>query len=108
MDGASAKVGVGARVADRIRSFQCWCSDRRASLEPFFTWSDVEASIPGDAYERVVPPHRCLAVYAGDRLQAVYPRTVEGTTRSVEEGLRALERRGTRDRDSVAVSEEVS
>lgn len=107
MDGASAQVGVGARVADRIRSFQRWCADRRASLEPFFTWSVVDASLSDDSFERVVPPHRCLAVYADDRLQTVYPRTVEGTIRSVEAGLRALERRVARDRDPAAAFEEV-
>lgn len=96
LDAASAQLGAGQRVAERIQEFYCWCEDRRASLEPHFTWSDVESSIAGDSYRRVVPPQRCLAIYEDDALQDVYPSSVEGRPRSVEEGLRVLEEGGPR------------
>lgn len=92
LDGASARVGLGEAIADRIRTFHEWCRDTGVSLDPFFTWSSVDASIAGESHERVVPPHRCLAVYAGDTLREVYPCSVGGTPRSLEDGLRALER----------------
>lgn len=107
LDGASAHVGVGSHVAERIRTFHDWCENRRTSLDPFFTWSDVESSITGDSFQRVVPPHRCLAVYVDDRLREVYPCEVDGAVRSLEEGLQSLERRRSRTIDPSVVSEEV-
>lgn len=93
LDATSARVGDGVRIAERIQAFHDWCEDRRASLEPFFTWSTVESSIADDSFHRVVPPHRLLAIYVGDQLEEVYPRNVEGKTYSLTEGLRSLEQR---------------
>lgn len=107
LDGASARVGVGAQVTERIRAFHRWCEDEKASLEPFFTWSGVDSSISGDSFERVVPPHRCLAIYEGDRLQEVYPCSIDGVTWSLEEGLRSLEQHSSRSVRQSTVFEEV-
>lgn len=107
LDGVSARVGVGSHVTDRIRAFHGWCEGRKASLEPFFTWSVVESSISGDSFERVVPPQRCLAMYVGDSLREVYPRSIDGATRTLEDGLRSLERHGSRRGERAAIFEEV-
>lgn len=108
LDSASAQVGTGRRVAERIRDFYGWCEDHRASIEPFFDLSTVESSITGDSFHRVVPPHRCLAIYVDDRLEEVYPNTVEGNVRSLEDGLSSLEENDTRRLGNSAVFEEVS
>lgn len=92
LENASSRVGVGAAVAERIQSFHDWCRNTCVSLDPFFTWSSVESTFAGDSHERVIPPQRCLAVYVGDRLRAVYPCAVDGVPRSLEDGLRRLER----------------
>lgn len=106
LDGASATVGTGRRIADRVREFHDWCGDGRASLEPFFTWSSVESSLSGDSYRRVVLPHRCLAVYDGDQLAEVYPRQADGAVESLADGLRSLEGAADRNVDpSLAVEE---
>lgn len=93
LDGTSAGVGAGRRITERIRAFHSWCEDRRASLDPFFTWSTVESSIADDTFRRVVPPHRLLAIYVDDQLEEVYPRRAEGETQSLTDGLQSLERR---------------
>lgn len=108
LDGASARVGVGSRVADKIRDFYGWCEDKRASLDPFFTRSSVDSSITGDSFDRVVPPHRCLAIYVGDELQKLYPCMVDGNVRSLEDGLRMLERRRVHYSGSAPAFKEVS
>jgi len=56
LDGASATVGTGRQVADRVREFYGWCADGPTSLDPFFTWSTVESSLSGDSFRRVVLP----------------------------------------------------
>jgi len=106
LDGASATVGTGRHVADRVREFHDWCEGSRTSLDPFFTRSTVESSISGDSYRRVVLPHRCLAVYAGDRLEEVYPRQVEGAVESLADGVRSLERVADRNADPSLAFEE--
>lgn len=107
LDDVSTQVGTGQRVADRIRNFYTWCENQQASLEPFFTWSDVDSSISGDSFRRVVPPQRCLAIYVDDRLEEVYPSRVKGNVRSLEDGLRSLEGGSTRRFDRTVVFEEV-
>lgn len=107
LDGTSAHVGTGARIAERIRAFHRWCEDGPSSLDPFFTWSAVDSSISGESFHRVVPPHRCLAVYVGDRLADLYPRRVDGDVRSLEDGLRSLEGLGSRRSGLSTVLEEI-
>lgn len=106
LDGASATVGTGRHVAERVREFHSWCENGRDSLQPFFTWSTVESSLSGDSYRRVVLPHRCLAVYAGDQLEAVYPRQSEGAVQSLADGLRSLEGAADRNADPSLAFEE--
>lgn len=108
LDSASAQAGTGKRVAERIRDFYSWCEDRRASLDPFFAWSNVDSSISGDSFRRVVPPHCCLAIYVDDQLEEVYPSSVEGDVRSLEDGLRSLEEDSARRLDHSIIFEEVS
>jgi len=91
LDGASATVGTGTQVADRVREFYSWCADGPASLDPFFTWSTVESSLSGDSFRRVVLPQRCLALYDDGQLQEVYPRQVDGAVESLADGVRSLE-----------------
>jgi len=91
LDDASVSVGIGSYVADRIQAFHSWCEGTRASLEPYFEWAAVDSSLSNESYYRVVPPHRCLAVYVGDTVGDVYPRTMDGNPETLEDGLRALE-----------------
>lgn len=107
LDGTSADVGTGKRVAERIQDFHSWSERGEASLEPFFNFSIVDSSIYGDTFRRVIPPHRCLAVYEDDQLQEVYPSTVNGTARTLQEGLQALEGDETAAQSSEVVFEEV-
>lgn len=107
LDSASASIGVGSHVAQRIRDFHDWCADKRASLDPFFTWSTVDSSIAGDAFHRVVPPQRCLAIYVGDQLRDVYPHSIDGNTRSLEDGLQSIEHHRSQHTDTLPLSEEV-
>ena len=106
LDGATAQVGTGSQVAERIREFYRWCEDEHASLEPYFTTSVVDSETYGDTFRRVVPPHRCLAVYEDDQLRAVYPSSVEGTDRSLADGLASLEADDTvRHQNAFAIEE---
>lgn len=107
--GASAQVGTGKRIADRIREFHSWAEDRQVSLDPFFNWSNVESSMSKESFRRVVPPQRCLAIYDDEgRLEDIYPSRVEGTVRSLQDGLRSLERDDARRVEHSLVFGEVS
>lgn len=105
LDGSAARIGHGAHVSERIRTFYEWCRDTPASLDPFFTRSAVESSLSAESFDRVVPPHRCLALYAETDLTAVYPCAVGDEAVSLEAGLDALER-GRSGLDDVASASE--
>lgn len=95
VDGSCARFGNGREVAERVRSFRRWARERDVSLEPHLTTSAVDSAFTGESFERVVLPHRCLAVYEGDGLLAVYPHRNGDVTRTLADGIRALERRAT-------------
>jgi len=107
LDGASATVGTGRQVADRVREFYGWCADGPTSLDPFFTWSTVESSLSGDSFRRVVLPQRCLALYDDGQLLEVYPRQVDGTVESLADGVRSLESAANGNADPSLAFEEV-
>lgn len=109
LDSSCASVGSGVAVARRVRRFRRWARDRDVSLEPALATRTVDSSITGESYERVSLPRLCLAVYEGADLLAVYPHRRGDETRSLGDGIAALEAAAdtpsTRDLASVGVSD---
>ncbi len=92
MEGPNARIGSGRRIADRIAAFRQWAEESEAEIDPFFEDTEVDSSMTGECFRRVVPPTVCLAVYADGELVDVYPSMVDGEVRSVEDGLTELDR----------------
>lgn len=92
LEGPNARIGSGRHIADRITAFRRWAEESDAEIEPFFEDTEVDSSMTGECFRRVVPPTMCLAVYADGELADVYPSVVDGDVRSVEDGLAELDR----------------
>jgi hypothetical protein len=93
----------GDRESDRYERFVAWADERAVSLTPFFETRQCYASETGETGTRLVLPALCLAVYRDGDLGCVYPHSTNDGSRSVMDGLRAIEsahRGSTADRDS--------
>lgn len=71
--------------------FSEWAEGAGVGLEPFFETRTCYSMETGEVGERLVLPVLCLGIYRDDRLASVYPHAADGETRSVMDGLRALE-----------------
>lgn len=71
--------------------FAAWARDNGVGLVPFFMAREHDAWFDEQAYDELVLPIVCLAVYGGDQLRAVYPHTGADRSYSVDDLLTALE-----------------
>lgn len=78
-------------VRDRYREFSKWARERDVDLSPFFGTRECYSMSTGEKGEWVVLPALALAVYEDGRLSELYPHSDGDRTRSVEDGLDALE-----------------
>lgn len=81
----------GDRESDRYERFVTWADERAVSLAPFFETRQRYASETGEAGTQLVLPALCLAVYRDGSLGCVYPHSTNDGSRSVMDGLRAIE-----------------
>lgn len=91
------------RESDRYERFVTWADERAVSLAPFFETRQRYTSETGETGTRLVLPALCLAVYREGDLGCVYPHSTNDGSRSVMDGLRAIEsahRSSLADRDS--------
>ncbi|PSP42479.1 hypothetical protein BRC66_01285 [Halobacteriales archaeon QH_2_66_30] len=79
-------------VRDTYLQFQSWATDQGYSLAPFFQIRECYTPEVGDWCDWLVTPAMCLAVYEDGTLSAVYPHRDSGETRTVQDGMEALER----------------
>lgn len=79
-------------VRDVYLSFREWADEQGYSLSPFFQIRECYTADSEGWTDWLVTPAMCLAVYEDGRLSAVYPHTDGSETRTVQDGLQALER----------------
>lgn len=79
-------------VRDMYLSFREWADEQGYSLAPFFQIRECYTADSGGWTDWLVTPALCLAVYEDGTLSAVYPHTDGSETRTVQDGLQALER----------------
>ncbi|WP_324662063.1 HTH domain-containing protein [Haloarcula sediminis] len=85
-------IGSGRRILDAIGEFYELAANSRLSVSPFFSVSTVTTEYDEDAFSRVVPPSRAVAVYDGTELAAVFPCLVDGTAYTPEDLVAHLTR----------------
>jgi hypothetical protein len=72
-DGKSGRSDRGRETLEKIEAFESWAAGRNASLYPFFEERTRRSLLTDGAETVVVLPVLCLAVYEGERLEAVFP-----------------------------------
>ncbi|WP_262177592.1 HTH domain-containing protein [Haloarcula laminariae] len=78
-------LGSGRRILDAVTEFYDLTADSDLSIAPFFSVSTVTTAYGDEAFERIVPPSRAVAVYEGSELAAVFPCLVDGTAYTPED-----------------------
>lgn len=99
---------VSSTARDRYAAFERWAAERVADLDPAFRERD-RVSLSGDARSVVVDlPVLCVAVYEAGEIRTVFPHSVDGEIRLVEEAFAALDAHTELSRDAPAVDAEPS
>lgn len=83
---------IGER--ETIVEYIQWADEQGYTLQPGFEWSATDlADTQEGSSGRIVTPLITLAVYSGDRLQAVYPHghVNDGEVRTIHDGVETLE-----------------
>jgi hypothetical protein len=62
-----------------------------ASVTSFFRVQRVDASLSGECFERIVPPHRTLLLYEENTLTGVFPCRLDGETYTPMDAIEQLE-----------------
>lgn len=78
---------VGTR--ETVAEFKRWADAYGYTLRPAFDWHSGDSADTGDG--QIVTPLITLAVYKGERLQAVYPHVDDDTVHTIHDGVEALE-----------------
>lgn len=78
-------IGSGQRILDAIGEFYELAANSSLSISPFFSVSTVTTEYGEDAFSRIVPPSRAVAVYEGTELAAVFPCLIDGTAYTPED-----------------------
>ena len=71
-DGKSGRSDRGRETLEKIEAFESWAAGRNASLYPFFEERTRGSLLTDGAETVVVLPVLCLAIYEGERLEAVF------------------------------------
>jgi len=79
-------------LRDTYLRFERWADRAGVSLQPFFGTRECFSAERGEWVDWLVLPALCLAVSDGESMVAVYPHGDGTETRTVEDGIEALER----------------
>jgi len=99
------EVGGGQRILDTIGAFYDLAANSELSIAPFFNVSTVTTEYNPEAFSRVVPPSRAVAIYEEGELAAVFPCLLDGTTYTPEKLVSHLARERTADSGPVVLDE---
>lgn len=77
-------------LQDTYLSFTSWADRRGVRLTPFFQTRECFSPAEGEHTDWLVTPAFCLGVYDDEGVTAVYPHADDMTSKTVEDGLKAL------------------
>lgn len=84
-------------------------AENEPSVTPFFRVTRIDASIPGESFERIVPPQCAMLCYEGETLVGVFPCFIEGNSVTPMDALERLEAKvGVEVAESVDVSSQTN
>ncbi|MBX0303063.1 HTH domain-containing protein [Haloarcula salinisoli] len=101
------EVGNGQRILDAIGEFYDLAANSELSIAPFFNVSTVTTEYNPDAFSRIVPPSRAVAIYEAGELAAVFPCLLDGTAYTPENLVSHLARERTGETGAVVLDESV-
>lgn len=77
---------------ETVAEFRQWAEAHGYTLQPAFEWRSADTETDGES--QIVTPLITLALYNGERLQAVYPHVNGNEVNTVHDGVEALEAMG--------------
>ncbi|WP_336342797.1 HTH domain-containing protein [Halalkalicoccus ordinarius] len=80
-----------AASTETVSDFERWAESHGYTLAPAFAYRESRSMIDDETREVTVVPLVTLAVYEGDRLEAVYPHADGDRVRTVDDGIETLE-----------------
>lgn len=80
-----------AASIEAVSDFERWAESHGYTLAPAFAYRECGSLLDDEAREVTVVPLLTLAVYEGDRLEAVYPHADGDRVRTVSDGIETLE-----------------
>lgn len=83
--------GTEHPIRDRIAEFRAWAEENESSLEPAFRRCERTTMVSETTSDVIRLPLQCLAVYEGDRLVEVVPRSTGRGTETVADCVSRLE-----------------
>jgi hypothetical protein len=90
-------------ILETITDLYKFSGQHEATIAPFFNVERVTATIPGETFERIVPPCRTLVFTDGDRICGVFPCRINEQTLTPIDAINYLE--GTANIDKVDTPE---
>ena len=79
-------------MRDTVAEFIHWADGHGYTLRPAFEWRSADTQTDGES--QIVTPLITLALYRGERLQAVYPYVNGNEVTTIHDGIEALEAMG--------------
>jgi hypothetical protein len=80
-------------LLSRVGDIYSFAADNDPSVTPFFRVTRVDAAIPGESFERIVPPRCAVLCYEADTLVGVFPCLIEGESYTPMDVIERLETR---------------
>lgn len=88
-DSAVTRTEAGRTTVETVRRFESWAAANGYTVEPFFSDVQRESLVDG-AYDAIVPPHLCLALYEDGDVAGVFPCSDREAHYTVKDALEAM------------------
>lgn len=79
-------------ILETVTALYDFGSKREASITPFFRVQRIDATIPGEGFERIIPPYRTLVFSDEKGIRGVFPCRLNEETFTPFDAISYLER----------------